>query len=586
MITAPLSLPIFREFDNSGLMLAGGKLYTYYAGGTTPKATYSDVAGAVPNANPVVLDTTGRANVRLGSGSYHFVLKDAAGNSIWDVDYENAGLNPYYDITPAETLAGVTPVNYAVPSHVAFAGILLERYVTNTTPGTTDMSPAWSDAISVQAQCGAPIVLLASTYNLITPQVIAASYAWVLGQGSGASTIKFSPTGNGTALKWSNGASMIVGGGIKGVRFTSSDSTYTKIAINHSDCDQFHGEDVVITGTVNVGGNNFWSGAGSIGLQTNGRDQTDWKKLYIFADKPIHIAKNPNATQDADHYHFQDLYLGANGNPIWTVDSGVNLTNFLCDGYQAWVLGTDGFKWVDTTGVNNGYNISFKNVRGEQGSNTASWLFDIEHHTNCQGIKFENVCGGNDRNMFKFRNCQAVQLDRCFGNTSARVVLDIDSSIDGIGWDDCLWVSGSTTSIAGQNLIYATQKISSTDPLNPTARYASTVRNALRGFVLGDAFSENTFSLANNAVSQYDQAMCGIWTIVTDEGNVGTFGIRGANHVVDVISDAAGVFSNTGGAGAKTNVFWSAGNSAYEIENKRGSTRKYKISLAGSYVAL
>lgn len=491
-----------------------------------------------------------------------------------------------YPRTTAEIAAGVTPTSYQVPSHTAFNGILLERYSTNTTPGITDMSSAWTAAIAVQAQCGAPIVLLGSTYNVVTPQVITASYAWVLGQGSGSSTIKFSPTANGTCLTWSNGASMIVGGGIKGVRFTSSDSTFTKIAINHSDCDQFNGEDVIITGTVNVGGNNFWSGASSEGLKTNGRDQTTWKKLYIFADKPIHIAKNPNAIQDADHYHFQDCYLGANGNPIWTVDTGVNLTNFMVDGYQAWVLGTDGFKWVDTTGANNGYNLSFKNVRGEQGSNTASYLFDIEHNTNCQGIKFENCFASNDRNVFKFRKCQGVQFDSCFANTSARVVLNVDSTVDGLGWDDCIWVAGSTTSISGQTLIYATQKRSSTDPLNPTARYASTTGSALRGFVLGDAISEDEQTVANAAVIQLNGAAAGRLLIVTDEGYSAEFALKGAVHATAEVSDPDNKFSVTTGTATSTNIFWHAGSSTYQIENNSGAQRKYKFMLAGSYVAL
>jgi len=65
----------------------GGLLYTYAAGGTTPQTTYSDAAGAVPNANPVVLDANGSSTIRLGAGAYHFVLKDSTGaTTLWDQD--------------------------------------------------------------------------------------------------------------------------------------------------------------------------------------------------------------------------------------------------------------------------------------------------------------------------------------------------------------------------------------------------------------------------------------------------------------------------------------------------------------------
>ncbi len=62
----------------SGKPLAGGKLYTYVAGTTTPKATYSDSQGATPNANPVVLDSQGMASVWL-SGYYDVALYDSGG---------------------------------------------------------------------------------------------------------------------------------------------------------------------------------------------------------------------------------------------------------------------------------------------------------------------------------------------------------------------------------------------------------------------------------------------------------------------------------------------------------------------------
>jgi hypothetical protein len=74
--------------DSNGDPLAGGKLYTYLAGasGTTNKATYTDSTLATPNANPVILDGNGRANVWLGTGGYAFVLKDSNDNTEWSVD--------------------------------------------------------------------------------------------------------------------------------------------------------------------------------------------------------------------------------------------------------------------------------------------------------------------------------------------------------------------------------------------------------------------------------------------------------------------------------------------------------------------
>ena len=76
----------FRAFDSTGAPLAGGKLYSYEAGTTTPKDTYTDESGDTANANPVILDAEGYANVWLGEGFYKLVLTDANDVEQWTID--------------------------------------------------------------------------------------------------------------------------------------------------------------------------------------------------------------------------------------------------------------------------------------------------------------------------------------------------------------------------------------------------------------------------------------------------------------------------------------------------------------------
>lgn len=47
-------------FDNNGVPLAGGKLFSYEAGTTTPLTTYTSSTGATAHANPIILDAAGR----------------------------------------------------------------------------------------------------------------------------------------------------------------------------------------------------------------------------------------------------------------------------------------------------------------------------------------------------------------------------------------------------------------------------------------------------------------------------------------------------------------------------------------------
>jgi microcystin-dependent protein len=101
----------FQFFTTTGIPLAGGKIYTYQAGSSTPLATYTDNTGATANANPIVLGTDGRpsSEIWLTYGyNYKFVLKDANDNTIQTYDnlYGIIGTQPATGATiPAGLIA-------------------------------------------------------------------------------------------------------------------------------------------------------------------------------------------------------------------------------------------------------------------------------------------------------------------------------------------------------------------------------------------------------------------------------------------------------------------------------------------------
>lgn len=71
--------------DKCGRLLAGGKIYTYEENSLTPKTTYADFTGVVPNTNPIVLDRSGEADIFL-DGSYRFQIFDRFGTLIHDIN--------------------------------------------------------------------------------------------------------------------------------------------------------------------------------------------------------------------------------------------------------------------------------------------------------------------------------------------------------------------------------------------------------------------------------------------------------------------------------------------------------------------
>lgn len=141
-------LPKLQLFDNNGVPLAGGKLYTDAAGTTTPKATYTNADGNVANANPVVLDSAGRADVWL-SGAYKMTLKDALDNTIWVVD-NVTGLPT--DLPLWLTVSGTDalfaePQNAAVPSYSTNQTFFFIATATNTSAVTINISGLGAKAI-------------------------------------------------------------------------------------------------------------------------------------------------------------------------------------------------------------------------------------------------------------------------------------------------------------------------------------------------------------------------------------------------------------------------------------------------------
>jgi hypothetical protein len=76
-------------FDNNGLPLSGGLIYTYQAGSSTPSTTYTTNLGSIPNSNPIILDAAGRPpqEIWLEIGfTYKFIIQTSAGVTLQTLD--------------------------------------------------------------------------------------------------------------------------------------------------------------------------------------------------------------------------------------------------------------------------------------------------------------------------------------------------------------------------------------------------------------------------------------------------------------------------------------------------------------------
>ena len=93
-------------FDNNGIPLAGGFIYTYQAGSSTPLTVYTDASGLIPCPNPIVLDSSGRVPTEiwmLTGYSYKFVIETSVNTLIQTLD------NLYPILQTAPTVSNVVP---------------------------------------------------------------------------------------------------------------------------------------------------------------------------------------------------------------------------------------------------------------------------------------------------------------------------------------------------------------------------------------------------------------------------------------------------------------------------------------------
>ena len=123
-------------FDNNGIPLSGGLLYAYQAGSSTPLATYTTISGTVANANPIVLNSSGRLDneVWLTYGYfYKFVLQTSTGTLLGT--YDNI-----YGIVGVQSAVGTTiPTGMINLWYGAIGSVPTGWYLCDGANGTPDL---------------------------------------------------------------------------------------------------------------------------------------------------------------------------------------------------------------------------------------------------------------------------------------------------------------------------------------------------------------------------------------------------------------------------------------------------------------
>jgi hypothetical protein len=267
-------------FDNNGVILSGGFIYTYSAGTTTPQTTYTSSAGNVAHTNPIVLDSAGR----VASGgeiwltdavAYKFVLKTSAAITIGTYDNVTGNASGIYAAFAASSGSSLVGYTQGATGSVATTVQAKLRQTVSvkdfgaTGNGVTDdynaMLAAWNYAYPI----GANLYFPAGTY------LVSGERSYPFGQGFGTIT---------SLLECNN--MTIYGDGPSSILKTSSVNGADVLQLNG--LKNFHARNLQILSVVSG------SASGSNGISiTGGFDNLTfdniWMKNLAYVDRTTYI---------------------------------------------------------------------------------------------------------------------------------------------------------------------------------------------------------------------------------------------------------------------------------------------------------
>lgn len=159
VLLSPIGGAGWQFFNNDGTVLAGGKIYTYAAGTSTPAATYTTFAGNIAHANPIILDSAGRVpggEIWLSFGvSYKFVINDSTGSLIGTYDNilgAGTGSNVQDYTGDGTTVSFALPGGISAVYNVFINGVYQNKNTYSLSSGNIvfTQAPPFSSIIEVQ----------------------------------------------------------------------------------------------------------------------------------------------------------------------------------------------------------------------------------------------------------------------------------------------------------------------------------------------------------------------------------------------------------------------------------------------------
>jgi hypothetical protein len=376
--------------------------------GTPASAVTVTVPASVVDKYYRVENSTGQRLTIKYAASTGVVLGNLDKSRVWCDGSEVYDAGPGHRITAAEIAAGVTPTNYAIPSHDVIGEILPARYGFDAAALAATNVAAMEAAKDVAAELGGGIIRPHSGTFLWDDWTCDENNVLIDCAGRNATIFSCAAVSSAAFLFEISGTS-IVRSGIRNCGFYKAD-TDTKTAVKFVDQRQCYFDHVAINS-----GN--WPGSAAIGLHTTGRDFLEFQYSDLECARPWVIDVNPNLsgaseiTLDMTSVHEVQFNTTVSTGKCVEVLGGATLYSLQFDTCD-FAGGKYGFYSDDTTSGANSLHIGFTNVRFEQSADATG--FDIYWASTARtlsNLNLDRVNASGSRGGLYLRNVEKIGLN-------------------------------------------------------------------------------------------------------------------------------------------------------------------------------
>jgi hypothetical protein len=469
--------------------------------------------------------------------------------------------------------------------------------------GVTDDTAAIQAAINSFASGQGTIYFPKGTYLVTSTITINKDRMNLIGEGLWVSNILFNPTSDDICIFIGKGGEGNTDGGvivecsIKGFRFTSSDLTNKKTALELKDIGECRFEDIAIGSTTQ------WIGNGSIGVRVRGREATTFTNMIVQTNRPFVFAQNTNFPSIClDHFNFHNIFSACRGHnetvPVYNetnffFEPGTNFSNVSFTGYQAWLRGRHGLYYDNsvTAAAGASYSMNIQNVRweGEFGDDDTGYAFYFSHGSTsfADAILIQNAYIGEIGNGYYFRRCAGVTLQNNIWNRATGEALNISSVLGNefLQIINCFWQTGATASIGSSFAAINAVKSDNTAAVFKSAIYTAAQGLERRDSIVGAPVNQGRLDVAAADPTVVTLPLDATATVIgAFSDSRGKFALVGFNVVAKTTTliYTDGTWSTAQGTAARLNVYWDAGSSTWKLENKTGASREMYFQALGS----